>query len=61
MHWALPTPQITLAIGSNWEVAHQVSYTKYNIQCHMVFYVTMVTFRTTLLMHKWTNIFMDDG
>ena len=29
--WALPTPQITLAIGSNGEVAHQVCYTKYHI------------------------------
>ena len=27
----------------------------------MVFYVIMVTFWTTLLMNKWTNIVMDDG
>ena len=27
----------------------------------MVFYVTIATFRWTLLMNKWTNIAMDDG
>ena len=27
-------------------------YTKYDIQCHMVFYVTMVPFWMTLLMNK---------
>jgi hypothetical protein len=36
-------------------------YTKYDIECHTVFYVTMVTFWTTLLMNKWSNIVMDDG
>ena len=35
-------------------------YTKYDIQCHVVFYVTMVTFGMTLLMNKFTNIIMDD-
>jgi hypothetical protein len=29
--------------------------------CHMVFNVTMVTFRTTQLMNKWTNVVMVDG
>ena len=29
-----------------------VNYTKYDIQCHMVFYVTMVTFQMTLLVNK---------
>ena len=37
------------------------SYTKYVLQCHVVFYVTMITFHMTLLMNKWTNIVMDDG
>ena len=27
----------------------------------MLFYVTMVTFRMTLCMNKWTNNVMDDG
>ena len=27
----------------------------------MVLYVTMVTFRMTLLVNKWTDIIMDDG
>jgi hypothetical protein len=36
-------------------------YTKYDISCHMVFNVTMADFRMTLLMHKGTNIVMDDG
>ena len=37
------------------------TYTKYDIQQHTVLYVTMVTFRMTFLMNKWTNIVMDDG
>ena len=36
-------------------------YTNYDILCHMVFNVTMVTFWITLLMSKFTNIVMDDG
>jgi hypothetical protein len=31
------------------------------IKCHMVFYVTMVTFWMTLLMDNFTNTIMDDG
>ena len=27
-------------------------HTKYDIECHMVFHVTMVTFRMALLMNK---------
>ena len=38
-----------------------IRYSKYDIECHMVFYVTMGTFRLTVLMNKWTNIVMDDG
>ena len=34
---------------------------KYDIYWHMVFDVTMVSFWMTLLMNKFTNIFMDDG
>ena len=34
-----------------------MNYTKYDIQCHMVFNATMVTF----LMNKWTSIAIDDG
>ena len=29
-----------------------VQYTKYDIECYMVFRITMVTFRFTLLMNK---------
>ena len=36
-------------------------YTKYDVQCHMVFYVIMVTFLITLVLNKWTNIIIDDG
>ena len=36
-------------------------YTKYDIQCHTVFNVTMVSFQMTPLMNKGTNIVMDDG
>jgi hypothetical protein len=36
-------------------------YTKYGIQCHMVFYVTMVVFGMTLLMNRWTNVVVDNG
>ena len=36
-------------------------YTKYDIQCLLAFYVTMVNFWMTLLMYKRTNIGMDDG
>ena len=36
-------------------------YTKYDIQCNMVFNATMVTFWMSLVMNEWTNIVMDDG
>ena len=35
-------------------------YTKYDILCNMLLYVTVVTFQMTLLMNKWTNIVMED-
>ena len=43
-------------INENVQWTH---YTNYDIQCHMVFYITMVTFHMTLLMNKQTNIVMD--
>ena len=39
----------------------KTDYTKYDIQCNMVFIVTMATFWMTLLRNKWTNTVMDDG
>ena len=39
----------------------QHNYTKYDICCHMIFSVTMITFRMTLLMIKFTNTVMGDG
>ena len=36
-------------------------YTKYDIHCHMEFYVTTATFWMTLLKNKWTYIVTDDG
>ena len=41
-----------------WIIIPQYYYTKFGIQCHMVFYVT---FWTTLLMNKWTNMVVDDA
>ena len=35
-------------------------YTKYCIACHMVFYVTMVTFQMTFSMKKYTSIVMEE-
>ena len=31
-------------------LSSEPSYTKYDVQCHMVFYVDVVTFQMTLLM-----------
>ena len=37
------------------------NYTKYGVECYMIFYVTMVTFQMMVLMNKWANYVMDDG
>jgi hypothetical protein len=42
-------------LGIHIHIRHthmHTSYTKYGIWCHMVLYVTMVTFWVTLLMNK---------
>ena len=36
-------------------------YTEYEILCHLLFYVTMVTFWMVLHMNKWADIVIDDG
>ena len=36
------------------------NYTKYAIECHMVFYVIVVTFLVALLMNKFTSVVMDE-
>ena len=46
----------------SWPIAPMhVNYTKYDFWCHMVVYVTMITFWKTFLMKKWANIVIDDG
>jgi hypothetical protein len=37
------------------------NYIKYDIHCHMVFKVTMVSFQMTLVMNKLTYTVMDNG
>ena len=40
--------------------AKAAKYTKYCVEWHMVFYVTVVTFLMTLLMNMLTSTVMDD-
>jgi hypothetical protein len=45
-------------VGVGFECAN---YTKYDILCHMVPNVTMVTFWMALLVNESTNIVIDNG
>ena len=40
--------------------AKAAKYTKYCIECLMVFYVTVVTFLMTILLNKFTSTVMDN-
>jgi hypothetical protein len=49
----------TFCVSQTCHTKEGEHYTKYDIKCHVVFYVTMVNlFGMTLLMNKWTNIAM---
>ena len=43
------------------EKSKPYGHIKYDIVCHMVFYVIRGTFQMMFLMNKWTNTITDDG